>query len=76
MCNAGAVFEAAERKNTAGTKQQRQKDWSGKRGAAFCFLYSNGKQNAAVRQRKLLIKKKHFTGGFSAYDMKRKNEAF
>ena len=60
-------------------KQQRQKDWSGKRGAAFCFLYSNSKQNAAVRQRRMLIKKKHCVGGFSAYGnpcRKRKNEAF
>ena len=31
-------FGAVKRKNTAGTKQQRQKDWSEKRGAAFCFL--------------------------------------
>ena len=77
-CNAGAVFEAAERKNTAWTKQQRQKDWSGKRGADTCVPLHciNGTQVSAVRQRRMLIKKKHYAGGFSAYDRKRKNEAF
>ena len=34
------------------------------------------KLGKAVRQRKLLIKKKHCAEGFSAYDRKRKNEAF
>ena len=45
-----------------------QKDWSGKCGAAFCFLHDNNKQNAAVRRSKLL--KKQLIGGFSAKEKK------
>ena len=72
MCNAGAVFEAAERKNTAGTKQQRRKDWSGKRGADTCVPLhcNNGTQVSAVRQKKGILKKKHCAGGFFAYEEK------
>ena len=67
-----------EKKNTAGTKQQRQKDWSGKRGADTCVPLHciDDTQVSAVRQKKGILKKKHCAGGFSAYDRKRKNETF
>ena len=49
---AEAVFD--ERRSTAGIEQERQKDTSGKRGAAFCFckVVVNKMQQSAVREKK------------------------
>ena len=43
-------FLERKRKNTAGRKQQRQKDTSEKRGAAFCFykVVVNKMQQSAI----------------------------
>ena len=49
---AEAVFD--ERRSTAGIEQKRQKDTSGKRGAAFCFfmVIENKMQQSAVRDKR------------------------
>ena len=46
-------FLEHQRKNTAGAEQQRQKDTSGKRGAAFCFckVVVNKMQQSAIKRK-------------------------
>jgi len=46
-------FLERQRKNTAGAEQQRQKDTSEKRGAAFCFckVVVNKMQQSAIKSK-------------------------
>ena len=59
-------------------QRSRQAQLRSKRGADTCVPLHciDGTQVSAVRQKKGILKKKHCAGSFSAYDRKRKNEAF
>ena len=62
-------FLEHQRKNTAGAEQQRQKDTSGKRGAAFCFckVVINKMQQSAIK-REESRKNNCRKGGFCKYE--------